>query len=258
MKIVVAYKWAANPQDASVGPDGTVDWGRAKAAFSEYDPVAAEVGRRLANATGGALIGITVGGKDVGSSLARKGALSRGLDRAVVLSDDTVGRPDSRTTAAYLAAIVRHIGDVDLVLTGDSSVDVGAKLVPPALAGELGWPCLAEVTSVTGTAGSLTIERAYAGGTQVLQATGPVVCAVATDAAVAPVPGMKDILAAAKKPVEEISLAALAVPEAGATLATTGRAKPQLKARKGQLIDGSDPDAAAAALVSALRTAGAL
>ena len=258
MKIVVAYKWAANPQDASVGPDGTVDWGRAKASFSEYDPVAAEVGRQLANATGGELIGITVGGKEVGSSLARKGALSRGFDRAVILADDSMGPIYTLKTAAYLAAIVRRIGDVDLVLTGDSSVDVGAKLVPTALAGELGWPCLAEVTSVTGTAGNLTIERAYAGGTQVLQASGPVVLAVATDAAVAPVPGMKDILAAAKKPVEEVTLADLDLPEFASTLETTGRAKPQLKARKGQLIDGSDPDAAAAALVTALRADGAL
>ncbi|MEP7036543.1 MAG: electron transfer flavoprotein beta subunit/FixA family protein, partial [Actinomycetota bacterium] len=30
MKIVVAYKWAPNPQDASVGADGVVDWSRAK------------------------------------------------------------------------------------------------------------------------------------------------------------------------------------------------------------------------------------
>ena len=42
MTIVVAYKWAANPQDASVGADGTVDWSRAKAGVSEYDPVAIE------------------------------------------------------------------------------------------------------------------------------------------------------------------------------------------------------------------------
>ncbi len=124
--------------------------------------------------------------------------------------------------------------------------------------GELGWPCVAEVTSVTGTAGALTIERAYAGGTQVLQASGPVVLAVATDAAVAPVPGMKDILAAAKKPVEEIVVADLELPEFASTLETTGRAKPALKARKGQLFDGSDPDAAAAALVTALRADNAL
>ena len=42
-----------------------------------------------------------------------------------------------------LAELIRHIGDVDLVITGDSSVDVAAKMVPTVLAGELGgrpWP----------------------------------------------------------------------------------------------------------------------
>ena len=60
------------------------------------------------------------------------------------------------------------------------------------------------------------------------------------------------------KPVEEVTVAVLELPEFASTLQTTGRAKPQLKARKGQLIDGSDPDAAAAALVTALRADGAL
>ena len=53
-------------------------------------------------------------------------------------------------------------------------------------------------------------------------------------------------------------MADLDLPDFASTLETTGRAKPQLKARKGQLIDGSDPDAAAAALVTALRGAGTI
>ncbi|MEI2731289.1 MAG: hypothetical protein V9G08_04665 [Dermatophilaceae bacterium] len=258
MTIVVAYKWAANPQDASVGADGTVDWSRAKAGVSEYDPVAIELGRQLADATGAELVGITVGPKDAGSPLARKAALSRGLDRAVVLADDAMADLGSAETGAYLAAIVGHVGSVDVVLTGDSSVDVGAKLVPNALAGALGWPIVSEVKSVSGAPGELVVERAHAGGSQVLSASGPVVLSVATDAVLPRVPGMKDILGAAKKPVEEVSAADLGVPERSATLAVTGARRPQLKARKGEIIDGSDAAAAAAQLVAALRAAGAL
>lgn len=258
MTIVVAYKWAANPQDAGVGADGTVDWSRAKAGVSEYDPVAIELGRQLADATGAELVGITVGAKDAGSPLARKAALSRGFDRAVILADDSVAGWGSAETGAHLAAIVGHIGSVDVVLTGDSSVDVGAKLVPNALAGALGWPILSEVKSVTGTPGDLLVERAHAGGSQVLKATGPVVLSVATDAMLPRVPGMKDILAAAKKPVEEVSVAALGVPARAATLTVDASRRPQLKARRGEIIDGADAAAAAAALVAALRGAGAI
>lgn len=258
MKIVVAYKWASNPQDASVGADGTVDWNRAKPGISEYDPVAAELARRLADATGGEVIGLTVGAKRVDTPLARKAALSRGLDRSVIVADDALDGAGSTELAAVLAAAIRHIGDVDLIITGDSSVDVGGKMVPTVLAGQLGWPAIAEVTSVSGAAGALRVERAITGGTQTLELSGPAVLAASTDAAVPRVPGMKDILSAGKKPVETLDLASLDVAAAGPAAAVTGTARPDLKARKGIVIKTTDPAAAAAELVAALRGAGVL
>lgn len=253
MKIAVAYKWAPNPQDAAVGADGTVDWGRAKGSVSEYDPVAAELGRRLADATGAELVGISVGGPEVATPMARKAALSRGFDRAVVVADEALEGAGTTLTAAVLAEVVKHLGDVDLVLTGDSSQDVGAQLVPTVLAGALGWPALANVTAVSGTAGDLTVERVQDSGSQVLHVTGPVVLATSTDAVVPRVPGMKDILAAGKRPVEVLTLADAtpATPVAATTVA--GTARPALAERKRQVIDGSDAAAAAAQLVAALR-----
>jgi len=159
---------------------------------------------------------------------------------------------------AVLAEVIRHIGDVDLVVTGDSSMDVAAKMVPTVLAGELGWPAVAEVTSVTGKAGQLRVEREVPGGAQVLEISGPAVLATSADAAAPRVPGMKDLLAAGKKPVELLELAALKVPPRNAVMTVTGRAVPERKPRKGQLIDTADPAKAAAELVSALRQAGTL
>lgn len=258
MKIVVAYKWAPNPQDASVGVDGVVDWSRAKSGISEYDPVAIELARRLAEATDGEVIALTAGPRSVDASMARKAALSRGFDRAVIVADDALEGAGTTELAAVLAAAVRHIGDVDLVITGDSSVDVGAKMVPTVLAGQLGWPAVGEVTAVSGEAGLLRVERAITGGTQVLEITGPAVLAASTDAAVPRVPGMRDILAAGKKPVETLEVAALDIPASGATVTVTATSRPDLKARKGQLIETADPAAAAAELVAALRADGVL
>ena len=75
MSILVAYKYAANPQDASVNADGTLDWSRAKKSVSEYDPVAAQVGRDLADALGTELVGISVGAADIASGSAKKNAM---------------------------------------------------------------------------------------------------------------------------------------------------------------------------------------
>jgi electron transfer flavoprotein beta subunit len=258
MKIVVAYKWAPNPQDATVGATGVVDWSRAEPRLSEYDPVACELARRFADGTGGEVIGLTAGTKRVGASLARKSALSRGFDRVVIVADDVLERAGTTELAAVLAAAVRHIGDVDLVITGNASVDVGARMVPSVLAGQLGWPAVGEVSAVSGEAGSLHVERAFAGGTQVLEITGPAVLAASTDAAVPRLRGMRDILAAGKKPVETLELAALNVPPSGATVTVTATSRPDLKSRRGQLIDAADPAAAAAELVTALRGIGVL
>ena len=258
MRIVVAYKWACDPEEATVHADGTLDWSRAKPGLSAYDPVAIELARRYADAAGAELIGVTAGGKGVAAPIAAKAALGRGLDRVVIVEDESLAGAGRSELAAVLAGVIRHVGDVDLVITGDSSVDVAAKMVPTVLAGELGWPAVAEVTSIAGQVGALHVERATPGGVQVLEVSGPAVLAAAADAAVPSVPGMKDLLAAGKKPVERLELAALKVPARNAVMMVTSRALPERKARQGQLIDTADPAKAAAELVTALRQAGVL
>lgn len=257
MTIAVAYKWAPNPQDATVRADGSVDWSRAKPAVSAYDPVAVELARQLADALGTELVGLTVGGADAGSPMARKAALSRGLDRLLVVADDELDGAGTTTTALLLAELVRRAGDVDAVLTGDSSIDVGAQMVPAVLAGALGWPTVSNVTAVSGTPGDLVVARAHAGGSQVLRVAGPAVLSVAADAVVPRVPGMKDILAAGKRPTDEVALADAAT-AATSVVEVLATARPQLTARKRQVIDATDAATAAAALVGALRADGVI
>lgn len=258
MKIVVAYKWAPNPQDLEVRPDGTVDASRGKPAVSEYDPIAFELARRLVDAVGGEVVGLTVGAASIDTPLARKSALSRGLDRLVVVADDALAGAGSTRLAAVLAAAVRAIGDVDLVLAGDSSVDVAEGQVPLTTAAQLGWLGLSKVVAVTPGGDGLVVERDMPAGVVVLAVQTPVVLAAAADAVVPRVAGMKDILAAAKKPVEVMSLAALAVPEPGAALTVLATNKPSGGERRAVIFDGADPAGAASQMVGALRSAGVL
>jgi electron transfer flavoprotein beta subunit len=257
MKIVVAYKWARNPQDASVGPDGAVDWSRAKAAVSEYDAVAIEVGRRVATATAAELVGMTVGTMDANSPMARKAALSRGLDRLVVVADDDLATGNATATARLLAAAVRREGDVALVLAGDASIDVGAGLVPALLAGELGWPALVQAGSVTIDGDCAVVEREIDGSVQTLSVALPAVLAVASGAVQPQLPGMKDILAAGKKPTDTLGPEALETAPV-TPVAVAGTARPEPTHRRGDVVDGLDPDSAAEALVGKLRAAGVL
>ena len=123
MTVVVAYKYAANPQDASVGADGVVDWSRAKSAVSEYDPVAIQLGRNLADAEGVELVGVTVGKSDVAGSMAKKNAMSKGFDRGVVVADDATAGWNATKVASALAELVKSVEGADILLAGDSSID---------------------------------------------------------------------------------------------------------------------------------------
>lgn len=257
MIIAVAYKWAPDPQEASVGADGAVDFSRAKPVVSDYDAVAIEVGRQLASASGAELVGISVGGAAAAAPMATKTALARGLDRVLVVTDDDLAAAGTTRTATVLAALVRRLGEVALVLTGDSSIDFGAKMVPTVAGGLLGWPTLTDASRIELDGSTLTVSRVLPGGVQQLSLSTPAVISVATDAAAIKAPGMKDVLAAGKKPVEKLSPADLDLPVVAE--GTVRSASPLTgPSRRGIRIELSDPQAAAAALVEALRADGVL
>lgn len=255
MKIAVIYKWAANPQEASVAPNGKIDWSRATFTVSEYDHPAIELGRRLADATGAELIGISLG-DEAAAPMAKKSALSRGLDELYLIPTPEQGA-DSTTTGLELAAAIRAIGDVDLVLAGDASIDIGAQLVPAVVAGALGWPAVAQVTEVASSDGGFQVTRNWQGGTQKLAFDQACVLSVAPDAVNARVPGMKDILKAGKKPSEILALDQLDAKLAPATTLVS-RSQPKLAARKHEILDGADAANAAGTVVAGLRAVAAI
>ena len=257
MKIVVAYQWAPDPKEATVNADGTIDYSRAKAVISDFDAVAIEVGRQLADANGAGLIGVCVGGPDVAASVATKAALSRGLDEVVVVSDPALAKAGTLAIAQVIAAVVKSTEDVGLVITGDSSIDTGARMTGSIVAGLLGWPVVTDARTLTAAGAAWSVERTLNEGVQTLSVAGPAVISVAADAAKLKAPGMKDILAAGKKPVTTKALADLGIglPDEGTVRSTAKLTGPQ---RKQVVIATSDPAQAAAELVAALRAADVL
>lgn len=253
MAVVVAYKWAANPQDASVGSDGVVDWDRARPSISEYDPVAIALGRQIADATGAELVGVSAGTPAVATSMAKKSAMSRGLDRGIVVAEDEVPTWNATQVGAALAALVRRVDGADLVITGEASIDESAKMTSALIAGFLGWPCFQGVCAVQRAANGWRVTQITPHGTREVEITGPAVVAATSDAVDTKVPGMKDILAAGKKTVEVVASSELGI--APAPVEVVGRRAPERKVRKNRMFTGPD---AAAQLISALRSDGVL
>lgn len=256
MNVVIVYKWARNPEDALVGADGAVDWRQAKFVASDDDAAAIAAAREIAQATGGELVGATVGDGDA------SWALARGAVRSVSLTDVAPTR-DQAAMARALAAAVRRAGDADVVVMGDAQDHAG---VAATVAGELGIPALLGALDVRvdpSDATHLAVTRRVGADIETLSVAAPVLVGVGAVAAEKAKPGMKEQLAARKRPVERLTSA-----EAGADVPRSGQGRADgarvqetattaAASHAATLIDG-DPATAAAALVAALRDDGVL
>ena len=158
-----------------------------------------------------------------------------------ILADDSLDLADSRQTGRMLAKIVEKVGDVDLVVCGDGSADLYAQQVDVQLAEALGWVNTNAVVSLKADGAAVSVERVLEDEKEVVKMPLPAVVAVSPDIALPRIAGMKDILAAGKKPVVTYSLE-----DAGgledATVETLEIKAPQPTARKKMLFDGSSDE----------------
>jgi len=242
MKVVVVHSWARDVSAATVRSDGSVDWRNARMTAGEDDPAALACALQIARAAGGEVVGLTIGDSDA------SWALARGVGRTVAVPDAPALR-DNAATAAVLAAAVRRIGEVDAVVIGDCQQDPGVGV---ALAGHLGWPVLAGLASATAEDGHLVAAR---GGTEevTFRVAPPAVLGIAAAADVDRPPGMKELLAARRRPVTRWTLRELHVDVHD--LHSEGTRRPA--STPARLLRG-EPAEVARQLVAALRAEGVL
>ena len=202
MNIVAAFKVVPDDQDIQVSADRTLDYSKAKNTVSAYDLNAIEAAAQLAAATQGSkVVAVTVGGADIDDSKLKKNVLARGVDELYMTADDACKGLDAHAAAAALADLVAKAGEYDLILCGDGSADDYAQQVDVQLAARLGLPSVNGATKIEAGSGSVTVERTLEDVVEVVEAPLPCVVSVAPDIALPRIPGMKDILAAGKKPM---------------------------------------------------------
>ena len=249
MNIVVCCKVVPDDQDIQVAADGTLDYSKAKPIVSAYDLNAIEAAAQLAD--GGRVVAVTAGPADIDDSKLKKNILARGVDELYMTADDACKGLDAHAAAAALADLVAKAGEYELILCGDGSADDYAQQVDVQLAARLGLPSVNGATKIEAGSGSVTVERTLEDVVEVVEAPLPCVVSVAPDIALPRIPGMKDILAAGKKPssVNAASDVAAAVVDVVETKA------PQQAERKMEVLDASvdgDLEKFAAALKAAL------
>ena len=237
MNIAVAVKVVPDDQDITVAPDRSLDSSKAHQIASEYDLNAIEAAAQLAEAEGARLVAISASNAKAGDLKVRKSILSRGPEELLMIADDAYAFADSRTTAKALAKLVGDVeGGVDLVVCGDGSADMYAGQVNVQLASVLGVPCINSVTAMRMENGALVVERTLDDVVEEIEVALPAVVGVSPDIALPRIAGMREILAAGKKPATVNDAAAAGVDTNG-TVEIDSVVAPELADRKREIFD---------------------
>lgn len=251
MNIIVPIKVVADDQDIVVAADRRLDDSKAHRIVSTYDLNALEVAAQLAAVhEGSKVVAVSVADAKADDSKLKKSILARGVDELVMVADDAAADLDAHQTAAALAQLIGGV-EADLIVCGDGSADNYAQQVDVQLADALGMPVVTAAVSVAVEGAVVRCERMLETQLESVEVELPAVVSVVPDAALPRIPGMKDILAAGKKPSTVSAADGIAAPavEIASTLA------PEQADRKLEVLDASvdgDLDKFAAALKAAL------
>lgn len=146
-----------------------------------------------------------------GEDVLRK-ALAMKADAAVHVLNDGHVHPDPLAVAQVLAAAVRRLGDVDLVMTGRESGDWGVGQTGGLMAEELGWPCLSFVDRLEMAGDALLLHRQTDQGWEKVEAIPPLVVTVTNDEFNLPrIPKTRDIMLSSRLPITHWKLEDLGV-----------------------------------------------
>jgi electron transfer flavoprotein beta subunit len=255
-KIAVCYKWVLCDSDIRVNEQTRkLDMEKCKPQINEYDRNGLEAGVQLKAATGAELVGVTCG---TATEASTKDALSRGPDAVYYLADPALAAADSTVTSKVLAAMVKKIGDVDVVICSEGSSDEYAQQTGPRLAALLGYASVSYAAKVTANGDTLEIERKMEEGLECVSVPTPVVISIVPEIGEAPIPSVKQILGAKKKPANALALADIGA-DAKPLINIASVLAPQTTRKSIRLNpEGVSIDEAAAKLVKQLATDGVL
>ncbi len=243
MKILVALKHVPDTETKiKIDGDGrSLDGGDVKWITSPYDEYAIEEGLRIKEAKGAEVTVISFG-NDKAKDILRNG-LALGADTAIHIKGQDAGDPF--TVARQIAHVAKDKG-FDLVLCGNKGFGADNGAMPSMLAELLNASQANLVTKLELGEGTFKAEREGDGGVEVIEGSLPAVISAQRGLNEPRYAGLKGIMAAKKKPIEEVEALSLTP-----ALETVALELPKERAA-GRRIEGS-PVEAAASLVKLLK-----
>ena len=201
MRIIVPVKQVPDMNQVKFSTDkGVVDRSAADTEINPFDLYALEAAVRIKEALGGTTVtAISMGPRRAETTL--RDALARGADNGLLLTDKVFAGADTLATSYTLACAIRKLGDFDLVICGEKTVDGDTGQVGPGLAEHLNIPHVAYVSSIRQAGGKLVVVCDMESESNTIECPFPVLITVSKDVNVPRLPGFRDKATARKAPV---------------------------------------------------------
>lgn len=169
--------------------------------LNQYCENAIEAAVQIKEKVGGKITVISVGGDKARDAV--KKALSMGCDAGVLVTDPAFDDADAFVTATVLAAAIKKVGDVDLVLCGRQASDWDQAQVPQGLGELLGYPSVSPVGNLEVNGNTVTVKRVLEDGFETLEVNTPAVLAISNEANTPRYPTLKNIMMASRIKIEQ-------------------------------------------------------
>ena len=237
MKVVVCYKNVPNADEIEVTKNRTLDFSNAAWELGQYDLNAIEAAMTVAaSQPDSQVLALTAAGDVIENSKLKKAVLSRGPAKMIGVKDPKLDTADAYAVAQTLAAAIRRIGDVDLVVFGEGSGDAYAQQTGILTGALLGWNTVNAVQAMELTDDKLHLTRSGPDKSEKLEVALPAAICVTGDINQPRIPSLKDIMGAGKKPAEVLTLLDLGV-EAESQVETVSVLAPDQAERKQILFE---------------------
>ena len=169
-----------------------------KKKISELDKRALEAAIQTRDAVGGEVVVLSMG--DDKTNTALLAALAMGADGAYIVNDPELTGLDTNATGKVLEAAMKEIGEYDLIISGEMTLDSMSSQIGPRLAELLGLPQVTYVKEFSVADGKVTAVRDLDQMDEVVEIDLPALITVTREINEPRIPSLMKIMRAKKKP----------------------------------------------------------
>lgn len=184
--------------------------------ISDIDKNAMEEAIKIKEKHGGKITALTVGTPDSKEKI--KELLAMGADEGVLVP--IPDGSDYHVVSTLLAKAVEKMGDVDLILCGEASIDLFSGQIGPRVAGVLNIPQLTYAFKLDVSADKVVAERNMGDKMVTSESSFPAVVTVTKEINEPRLPSLMQILGSASKPIHDWSLEDIGAGDVGPKIST--------------------------------------